>query len=923
MALSRAIMRLSRRIQASVFDRWMEYTHESVAANTELAEWERKVRRAEKFAKSFGRKSLRAAFNRWHEATIERSSMRRKALNAIARFGKRRMVLTFDLWAGHVATVQRQRALANRVAAKLTRRAFAEAFHDWRLFTEARREQKVREQKEWLIKLRKAERFALAWRKNSIAFAFIRWRNQLVRSRAHRAKLRVAVNRMSQRRLFAAFNGWLDQAKELRRQRVIVTRAVMRMSRRLLAGAFYDWQRKVSASADFAEKVAVSERFLAGIKSRTLFRSFYGWRDRVRSLIEQEVKVRRSVLRLQDNTMGHFFFDWHEKLLAKRAHVEREERERKVWEHKLRRAERFILAWQNRTVSDAFSQWHSNWRDIRLERNRIKVVVARMTKRLLFAAWGAWCGTIIDTRRQRKVVRLVLVRIMDRLRATSFYDWVDKVQAKKEHSRREQDEWQVNMVKTRRFVLAWQNQRMNAAFICWQSNWVEMKRQRKILENCVKRMTHRLVFAAFAEWADTTVELKRDRNILRRAAMRMSRRQLASAFFDWHAHVAEGKEWAQKVLISERFLQAIHSGVKYRAFFRWADAVRELKEMRVRVARVLNRMLGRTLANAFFDWNAWVVEERRWRTSLARCERFALALRNRTAFAAFARWREAAVETVTLRRELAKCLGRFRHRAASSAFQGWRDGAAEFRTQRIYLTRCAARWNNNKVRAAFDGWYDSYAETVRLHRVRLQERVDQPQAPEQHWSLFLVLHFSPVAIFQSADGHVGAAVVEEVVDGVLAGAQEKKRDFVETIELQIGLKNYDPQKDKRFAGNIKLPHIPRPKMKVCVLGDAYHCEKAAALGLEFKNAEGLKNFNKNKKLIKKFAKKYHNFLASESLIKQIPRLLGPGLNKAGKFPTLVQQQEELSNKVDEINSTIKFQLKKVLCLNVEIGRAHV
>ena len=71
---------------------------------------------------------------------------------------------------------------------------------------------------------------------------------------------------------------------------------------------------------------------------------------------------------------------------------------------------------------------------------------------------------------------------------------------------------------------------------------------------------------------------------------------------------------------------------------------------------------------------------------------------------------------------------------------------------------------------------------------------------------------------------------------------------------QIGLKNYDPQKDKRFAGNIKLPHIPRPKMRVCVLGDAFHCEKAAAMGLEFKNAEGLKNFNKNKKMIKKFSR---------------------------------------------------------------------
>lgn len=37
--------------------------------------------------------------------------------------------------------------------------------------------------------------------------------------------------------------------------------------------------------------------------------------------------------------------------------------------------------------------------------------------------------------------------------------------------------------------------------------------------------------------------------------------------------------------------------------------------------------------------------------------------------------------------------------------------------------------------------------------------------------------------------------------------------------------------------------------------------------------------NKNKKLVKKLAKKYDAFLASEALIKQIPRLLGPGLSK--------------------------------------------
>ena len=59
------------------------------------------------------------------------------------------------------------------------------------------------------------------------------------------------------------------------------------------------------------------------------------------------------------------------------------------------------------------------------------------------------------------------------------------------------------------------------------------------------------------------------------------------------------------------------------------------------------------------------------------------------------------------------------------------------------------------------------------------------------------------------------------------------------------------------------------------------------------------------------AKKYDAFLSSDSLIKQIPRILGPGLNKAGKFPTLLTHNESMMAKVDEVRGTIKFQMKKV------------
>lgn len=103
------------------------------------------------------------------------------------------------------------------------------------------------------------------------------------------------------------------------------------------------------------------------------------------------------------------------------------------------------------------------------------------------------------------------------------------------------------------------------------------------------------------------------------------------------------------------------------------------------------------------------------------------------------------------------------------------------------------------------------------------------------------------------------------------------------------------------------------------------------------SADDLKKLNKNKKLIKKLARKYDAFVSSDTLIKQIPRLLGPGLSKgkschsiikffqiahestAGKFPTPISHNEDLNAKIIEVKSTIKFQLKKVLCLGVAVG----
>ena len=64
-------------------------------------------------------------------------------------------------------------------------------------------------------------------------------------------------------------------------------------------------------------------------------------------------------------------------------------------------------------------------------------------------------------------------------------------------------------------------------------------------------------------------------------------------------------------------------------------------------------------------------------------------------------------------------------------------------------------------------------------------------------------------------------------------------------------------------------------------------------------------------------------MASDSIIKTIPRILGPGLNKAGKFPSLLSSGDSMPDKVSEIQSTVKFQLKKVLCMAAAVGHVNM
>ncbi|KAH8369377.1 hypothetical protein KR009_009232 [Drosophila setifemur] len=156
------------------------------------------------------------------------------------------------------------------------------------------------------------------------------------------------------------------------------------------------------------------------------------------------------------------------------------------------------------------------------------------------------------------------------------------------------------------------------------------------------------------------------------------------------------------------------------------------------------------------------------------------------------------------------------------------------------------------------------------------------------------------------------------VCNVLRHSSTYKDGCLQTVELQIGLKNYNPSKEKRFSGNVLLNLIARPQLKVCVLGDQRHCDEAKFIGVDCFDTETLKVQGNDRKFVKKLAKTYDVILVSAALVKVIPKLLGAGLTNVGKFPIPLTHQESVRSKIDDL-STNKSKLKKILCLSVNVG----
>ena len=174
---------------------------------------------------------------------------------------------------------------------------------------------------------------------------------------------------------------------------------------------------------------------------------------------------------------------------------------------------------------------------------------------------------------------------------------------------------------------------------------------------------------------------------------------------------------------------------------------------------------------------------------------------------------------------------------------------------------------------------------------------------------------------------IGSEKMKSAIHEMLTTNRKKERKFKETIDLQIGLKDYDINKDKRFQGVVKLPFVVRPRLKICVIADAVHSEQCKKDNIDFITTDSLSKKvdpnDKKGKQLKKWCRHYKILFVSESIVGQLPKLGGKFFSKWGKFPFVIKGSEQVKAKVDEQLASVKFQLKKVLCLAVAVGNVDM
>lgn len=160
--------------------------------------------------------------------------------------------------------------------------------------------------------------------------------------------------------------------------------------------------------------------------------------------------------------------------------------------------------------------------------------------------------------------------------------------------------------------------------------------------------------------------------------------------------------------------------------------------------------------------------------------------------------------------------------------------------------------------------------------------------------------------------------LEELVSKARESAP--KRNFTQSVELTLVLKDIDVKKGFSLNEIVALPNPPQKGSTLCVLATGDMGVRAKKTGVEtVLEPENLDRIGTNRREARKMVRSHDFFLADVNLMSSVGRSLGQFLGPKGKMPTPLPYGAPVENMTTRLRSSTRIRSKNQLNMSTKIG----
>lgn len=165
---------------------------------------------------------------------------------------------------------------------------------------------------------------------------------------------------------------------------------------------------------------------------------------------------------------------------------------------------------------------------------------------------------------------------------------------------------------------------------------------------------------------------------------------------------------------------------------------------------------------------------------------------------------------------------------------------------------------------------------------------------------------------------VNDSQLKELVKMAREGAS--KRNFNQSAELTLVLKDIDVKKGFNLNEVVVLPHKPTRLPTICLVGSGDMASRAKTAGVEhIMDPQELDRLGTNKREARKMVRAHDFFLSDTNQMAAVGRSLGQFLGPKGKMPTPLPYGAPIENIAGRFRGSVRIRTKNQLSLSTKIG----